>query len=230
MASSRLERRPCLPHIRIEGLDADREPVRPRLQAGIDLVRGEMDDPALNGDLAIGRERQLGADGGDDPRQFFRAQRRRGAAAEIDGVDRVVAQGIGLRLTPDLLDDQFGVIRPGLRHIGIAVKAAEEAVVGAERDVDIGEPLARFSRLRLELKPDILHLFRRQTPLAAKRHHRPPPAECLTQRIEPGSGRKIACQVLTRCHAQTSPLITDRQYDGNLEAGDMGPLAADQVT
>src|SRR5690606_19339789 len=124
----------------------NRKPVRASLEAGIDLLRPEVDNAALHRNLAVGCERQFVPDSGNDTRKFFGTQRRRRAAAKIDRMDRPAPQGSRSRFASDLIEDMLDIRGRCGRRISIAVESAKKAMVGAERHMDIDEAFVRGTR------------------------------------------------------------------------------------
>ncbi len=132
----------------IETLHPDRYAVDARGDATVDLGFVEMDDAALKRDFAIRRERQAAPHGVEDVLQIVGRKRARRAAAKIHRFDGMMADAFALRLALDLVchaDGVGGRLRCG---IGVAVEGTEQAMIGAEGNVDIGEPAARRAVIR----------------------------------------------------------------------------------
>lgn len=193
-------------HGGVEALDADGDAVGAGLEAGVDLLGVEMDDAPLDGDLAARGERQAAADGADQPRQLGGRQRARCAAAEIDGVDGLRPYGAGVGLALDLGDHQVGVGGRGGRRVGVAVEAAEQAVIGAEGDVDVGEARTGAAVSVDKPLPGRLDLLGRQRPPAAPRHDGAAGRKGVADGI-PAEIGKVRHQAFRRHHLTLTPLV-----------------------
>ena len=143
----------------IESLHADGNARGAGVDAGLGFVHAEI----------VG-QRQILVAGTNQARQVFAVQRGGRAAAEIHRAD-FAADAALLGFAGHFFDNFININRAVAVFPGIAVEAAEHAVVGAKRDVQIGQRVF-VDRLRQILLPDLLPLRLGQRHPAPNRHQR----------------------------------------------------------
>ena len=132
----------------IESLHADGNAVYPRIDAGLRLGYIEMAHAAFQRELAIVGQRQITVAGLDQADQIVGQKRGGRAAAEIDGADFAVSLA-DFGFLRQFGDDFIGIGTAVIVFPGVAVETAENAMVGAERDVQVGQGIFLQNRLRL---------------------------------------------------------------------------------
>ena len=122
----------------IESLHADGNAVYARIDAGLCLGYIEMAHAAFQREFAIVGQRQITVAGLDQANQIVGQKRGGRAAAEIDGADFAVPVA-DFGFLRQLSDNFIGIGTAVIVFPGVAVEAAENAMVGAERDVKVGQ-------------------------------------------------------------------------------------------
>ena len=128
---------------RAEGLHAEGEAVDAAFERSFDLVVAEIVNAAFKRDLAVVRERKMLLDGAEHELEVFGRKGRRGAPAEVDGVN---GRGILSRTTgphADFLDKPLGIGAHRLFAERVLVEHAVETARFAEGHVDVSERLPR---------------------------------------------------------------------------------------
>ena len=156
----------------VEGLNADGNAVHACFDGGSGFVEPEVAHAAFEGEFAVVRQRQVLIAGADEAHQVGGIQRGGRAAAEIHGLD-FAAAGALFGFGSQLFDDFVHINAALFFFPGVAVKAAEHAVVGAEGDVEVGQAVdvERMGDLAL---PQFLPLRHRHGHAAPNRHQRLP--------------------------------------------------------
>ena len=135
-------------HVRVEGLNAEREAVRARFQGRLDLFVSEAVNTSLHRDFAVVRKRQVFFHRSDHKAKILGREGGGRASAEVDRMHRVGGHGRAVAPEPDFPNERLGIARHGLGFVGILIEKAIKTACFAKRYVQIGERLSASRRVQ----------------------------------------------------------------------------------